>query len=307
MAEPMPPGWEKRQCARTNRPYFVDHNSGLTTWDDPRTKENIPLPEGWEKRQDKKTGRFYFVDHSNERTTWDDPRGSLIADTEEDDPLPPGWERRHTTSGAAYYVDHSTRNTQWERPQVSANARADPSPSFESGFDEESSQVSSSERTPPRPDVELPPNWEIKYDSKNERWFYLDHDNKTTTWEPPFLQPRELLEPPVSSMASARPARIPAAAPAPRDHKPSLDEGMANLEVAEQEAEPPDAICCPITQEIMVEPVLLVGDGHTYERAAITTWLRDHNTSPLTNAVLPDLTLVANHAVKKMTAEWYER
>lgn len=67
---------------------------------------------------------------------------------------------------------------------------------------------------------------------------------------------------------------------------------------------PPDAICCPITQEVVHEPVLLVGDGHTYERAAITEWLRDHNTSPLTNQILDDLTLVPNHAVKKMVAEW---
>lgn len=125
---------------------------------------------------------------------------------------------------------------------------------------------------PPRPEVELPANWECKYDQKNGRWFFLDHNNKTTTWEPPVLD-----APP----AEARP----------------LPEGKGD---------PPDAICCPITQEIMVDPVLLVGDGHTYERAAISTWLREHDTSPLTNDVLPDLMLVPNHAVKKMTAEWYE-
>jgi len=56
----------------------------------------------------------------------------------------------------------------------------------------------------------------------------------------------------------------------------------------------------------MVDPVLLVGDGHTYERDAITTWLREHDTSPLTNDVLPDLMVVPNHAVRKMVAEWYE-
>jgi hypothetical protein len=70
------------------------------------------------------------------------------------------------------------------------------------------------------------------------------------------------------------------------------------------EDDTPDAICCPITQDTMNDPVLLVGDGHTYEREAIETWLIQKNTSPLTNEVLTDLTLVANHAVKKMIDEW---
>ena len=71
-----------------------------------------------------------------------------------------------------------------------------------------------------------------------------------------------------------------------------------------EEDNTPDAICCPITQEIMIDPVFLVGDGHTYEREAITTWLEQNNTSPLTNEILPDCTLIANHVVKKMVAEW---
>jgi hypothetical protein len=64
--------------------------------------------------------------------------------------------------------------------------------------------------------------------------------------------------------------------------------------------DPPDAICCPITHEIMTHPVLLVGDGHTYERKAIALWLEEHDTSPMTNLVVHDPTLVANHTVKQM-------
>ena len=33
----------------------------------------------------------------------------------------------------------------------------------------------------------------------------------------------------------------------------------------------------------MQDPVTLVGDGHTYERAMIADWLCTHDTSPLTN------------------------
>ena len=46
----------------------------------------------------------------------------------------------------------------------------------------------------------------------------------------------------------------------------------------------PPAFICPITQELMEEPVV-TQDGQTYERHAIEYWLRDHDTSPLTGQV----------------------
>merc|ERR1719343_1263956 len=51
---------------------------------------------------------------------------------------------------------------------------------------------------------------------------------------------------------------------------------------------------CPITQEIMVDPVI-ASDGHTYDRHAITEWLRTHDTSPTTNMRLPNKNLIPNH------------
>merc|ERR1712098_58958 len=48
----------------------------------------------------------------------------------------------------------------------------------------------------------------------------------------------------------------------------------------------PNEFLCPIRMEIMCDPVF-ASDGHTYEREAIETWLKDHNTSPKTNAKLP--------------------
>jgi hypothetical protein len=39
-------------------------------------------------------------------------------------------------------------------------------------------------------------------------------------------------------------------------------------------------------QVVMSDPVLLVGDGQTYEREAITRWLADHDTSPSTGVTL---------------------
>ena len=61
----------------------------------------------------------------------------------------------------------------------------------------------------------------------------------------------------------------------------------------------PSEYLCPITQEIMVDPVS-TSDGHTYERAAIRRWLARKHTSPLTGAVLTSTTLVPNHVLRKL-------
>jgi hypothetical protein len=48
----------------------------------------------------------------------------------------------------------------------------------------------------------------------------------------------------------------------------------------------PDGFICPITQDVMKDPVILIGDGHSYERKAISDWLQRSNRSPLTNEIV---------------------
>ena len=79
----------------------------------------------------------------------------------------------------------------------------------------------------------------------------------------------------------------------------------------------PDEFVCPITVSttsdgktlsivliilfvqlgLMKDPVLCA-DGITYERAAITAWLENHNTSPKTNLKLPNKRLTPNIALR---------
>ncbi|XP_018598907.1 E3 ubiquitin-protein ligase NEDD4-like isoform X6 [Scleropages formosus] len=83
----MPPGWEIRS-APDGRPFFIDHNTKTTTWEDPRLK--IPAHMG--------------------------RRPSL--DPSDLGPLPPGWEERVYTDGRIFYIDHNTKITQWEDPRL---------------------------------------------------------------------------------------------------------------------------------------------------------------------------------------------
>ena len=56
---------------------------------------------------------------------------------------------------------------------------------------------------------------------------------------------------------------------------------------------------CPITQELMVDPVL-AEDGNTYERAAILKWIASKSTSPLDPSCPLDASrLMSNRAVKQ--------
>ena len=66
---------------------------------------------------------------------------------------------------------------------------------------------------------------------------------------------------------------------------------------------PPRELICPITQELLRDPVLC-SDGHTYERSSLVTWFSmGRNRSPVTNSLLEDTSierLVPNLAVGSM-------
>ncbi|XP_069767013.1 E3 ubiquitin-protein ligase NEDD4-like isoform X4 [Narcine bancroftii] len=83
----LPPGWEIRSVTN-GRPFFIDHNTKTTTWEDPRLK--IPV-------------------HARQKPS---------LDPLDLGPLPPGWEERIHSDGRVFYIDHNTKATQWEDPRL---------------------------------------------------------------------------------------------------------------------------------------------------------------------------------------------
>ena len=65
---------------------------------------------------------------------------------------------------------------------------------------------------------------------------------------------------------------------------------------------PPDAYLCPITKQLMIDPVC-TADGHTFERAAIERWLAQRHTSPLTGLRLPSAQLTPNLLMRSLLRE----
>lgn len=74
---------------------------------------------------------------------------------------------------------------------------------------------------------------------------------------------------------------------------------LLRREEHERAREIPDAYICPISLEIMRDPVMC-SDGHTYERAAIEEWLSVSNVSPKTNVNLESRRLIPNHALRQV-------
>ncbi|KAM6942529.1 WD repeat, SAM and U-box domain-containing protein 1 [Xenentodon cancila] len=66
----------------------------------------------------------------------------------------------------------------------------------------------------------------------------------------------------------------------------------------------PDEFLCPITRELMREPVI-AADGYSYEREAIEGWIHTRNrSSPMTNLPLLTTLLTPNHTLKMAIGRW---
>ncbi|URE43377.1 U-box domain-containing protein [Musa troglodytarum] len=71
------------------------------------------------------------------------------------------------------------------------------------------------------------------------------------------------------------------------------------------EVELPDDFRCPISLEVMTDPVILPS-GHTFDRASIQRWLDSGNrTCPVTNLPLPPSpSLIPNHALRSLISSF---
>ena len=81
-----------------------------------------------------------------------------------------------------------------------------------------------------------------------------------------------------------------------------LTGGQNNIAVDTREI--PDEFICPITQDVMVNPVLC-SDGFIYEKAAIQEWLISRKkTSPMTNLAIKSTKLEPQSELKKRIADF---
>jgi len=114
--------------------------------------------------------------------------------------LPPGWEERRDQHNRVYYVDHNTRTTTWKRPTLTPqiNNIAPINPAINNLNMVQSFQRFNENIRPILPSHEqnqivhnqqnndLPPGWEQRITPEG-RVYFVDHENRTTTWNDPRL------------------------------------------------------------------------------------------------------------------------
>lgn len=65
-------------------------------------------------------------------------------------------------------------------------------------------------------------------------------------------------------------------------------------------------LICPIALELFMDPVI-AEDGNTYERNAITQWIHQHGTSPITKKSMNIDRLTPNHTIKDSVANFKQQ
>uniref|UniRef100_A0A8C4ZV98 E3 ubiquitin-protein ligase n=1 Tax=Gadus morhua TaxID=8049 RepID=A0A8C4ZV98_GADMO len=213
----MPPGWEERQD-NLGRTYYVNHESRTTQWHRPTAGDS----EGdTQRRQDINmeaqhafTARRQISDHEeNDRRDSPDVSPSALNQLPGFPELPSGWEEKLDSRGRRYYVNHKSRVTTWTRPlvQVGSSLRLwgygpqnVPGTSLRmEGFCLRDSfplfgQKSPSAGQPGAPEGSplnspgperayecgfMPAGWEVR-SAPSGRPFFINHNTKTTTWDP---------------------------------------------------------------------------------------------------------------------------
>eukprot|EP01083_Nonionella_stella_P259102 884988_1 len=68
--------------------------------------------------------------------------------------------------------------------------------------------------------------------------------------------------------------------------------------------QPPEEFLCPISAELMVDPVMVTQSGWTYDRVEIEAWLRENGTDPNTRHACSVDDLVPNRTLRDAIMSW---
>lgn len=80
--------------------------------------------------------------------------------------------------------------------------------------------------------------------------------------------------------------------------------GLITQEIAETFLSIPKDFCCPITLDLMRDPVI-ISTGQTYDRRSIARWMEEgHHTCPKTGQMLVHERLVPNRALRNLIMQW---
>ncbi|XP_068217272.1 E3 ubiquitin-protein ligase Nedd-4 isoform X5 [Palaemon carinicauda] len=179
---PLPEGWEERQDAN-GRTYYVNHNARTTQWERPTSSQGTHEQERFQRLESAQNEfrnefrrRFHISVDDNEVSRGSDnvlQRPQTTTPTSTDETLPRGWTSQVAPNGRVFFIDHINKQTTWIDPR-SGMPSSPPNQRHANNWRHED------ELGP------LPEGWEQRVHSDG-RIFFIDHKNRTTTWEDPRL------------------------------------------------------------------------------------------------------------------------
>uniref|UniRef100_A0A8C7QVR4 HECT-type E3 ubiquitin transferase n=1 Tax=Oncorhynchus mykiss TaxID=8022 RepID=A0A8C7QVR4_ONCMY len=158
----LPPGWEEKQDSKS-RPYYVNHNSRITTWTRPLIQVGCipPFNDGGHcGLGDLQCCRNVLVSFPKSVPQYNPLSGSpqhSPGSQRERGFMPAGWEVRNAPNGKPFFIDHNTKTTSWEDPRLKIPVHMRRRPSLD-----------------PTDLGPMPPGWEERVHSDG-RIFYIDH------------------------------------------------------------------------------------------------------------------------------------
>ncbi|XP_037088392.1 E3 ubiquitin-protein ligase Nedd-4-like isoform X1 [Pollicipes pollicipes] len=200
---PLPHDWEERQDA-IGRVYYVSHALRLTQWERPdagttQVATSDESQRSLDSAHEVYRRRFHISADDSDSTHQDNSplvdqllnsvslreeaeassrRGSTVSTSAPADPelspegLPAGWTVQRAPNNRIFFIDHCNKTTTWIDPRT---GRPTPLP------DEPGQQRRADDELGPLPD-----GWEERVHADG-RIFFIDHKNRTTTWEDPRL------------------------------------------------------------------------------------------------------------------------
>ncbi|MGH0129084.1 UNVERIFIED_CONTAM: hypothetical protein FKN15_069065, partial [Acipenser sinensis] len=159
-----------------------------------RQQQLPPLPPGWEEKIDN-LGRTYYVNHNTRTTQWKRPSMvDLVSEMENDNNIRQINQEAQRVFRSRRHISEDLEHEQVETRDMDDSQLASRmrSSSMTDGVSEQAQ--------PPPPQSPsmayvhttpgLPPGWEERKDNKG-RTYYVNHNNRTTSWSRPIVQHTE--------------------------------------------------------------------------------------------------------------------
>ena len=217
----LPAGWESAVSRTTGETYYVNVESGETTYEWPESNQSpapamppdspdhrhvrkeYQLPRGWESRVSRSTGETYYVNSTTGETTYDFPTEAVDtaphagAEAPAVEALPDGWSTGVSRStGEIYYVNLHSGETTYDYPAES----------------------------PASVHQELPDGWSAEVSRSTGETYYVNLHSGETTYDYPYE--------PVGPLAEPEPEPVPDAPTVAAKQSKSAPQEDASVDVS---------------------------------------------------------------------------